>query len=147
MNGTVKINYIYLLQEREFIKTNENIYKIGRTEQENYQRFNQYPKGTILLFQMMCSDCKNTETNIIKEFKNVFKQRIDIGNEYFEGDYNIMIDIIYANIKNEKQNNCAANYVDTMAIKKYKQKVQCEFCKKELSLSKHLKRHYKIKTS
>ena len=29
------INYIYLLQEREFLKTNENIYKIGKTMQEN----------------------------------------------------------------------------------------------------------------
>jgi len=27
--------YIYLLQTREFIKTNENIYKIGKTKQEN----------------------------------------------------------------------------------------------------------------
>lgn len=31
--------YIYLLQEREFIKTNENIYKIGKTKQENCKRF------------------------------------------------------------------------------------------------------------
>lgn len=36
-------NYIYLLQEREFIKTNENVYKVGMTKKENHKRFNQYP--------------------------------------------------------------------------------------------------------
>lgn len=30
--------YIYLLQEREFIKTKENIYKIGKTKQVNNNR-------------------------------------------------------------------------------------------------------------
>ena len=95
-------NYIYLLQEREFIKTKENIYKVGRTRKDNYERFNQYPKGSILLFQMICKRCEKIEVEIIKEFKERFKQRKDIGNEYFEGDYKIMIDIIYLEIKKEK---------------------------------------------
>ena len=42
-------NYIYLLQEREFIKTKENVYKIGMTKKENHKRFNQYPKGSIFV--------------------------------------------------------------------------------------------------
>ena len=41
--------YIYLLQEREFIKTKEPIYKIGKTKQVNNKRFGQYPKGSVLL--------------------------------------------------------------------------------------------------
>ena len=61
-------NYIYLLQEREFIKTKENIYKIGMTQCENLKRFNQYPKGSCLLFQMICDDCKTIEKSIIKKF-------------------------------------------------------------------------------
>ena len=36
--------YIYLLHEREFIKTNENIYKIGKSKQENTKRISSYPK-------------------------------------------------------------------------------------------------------
>ena len=41
--------YIYLLQEREFLKTNEPIYKIGMTEQTNpFDRFNSYPNGSRL---------------------------------------------------------------------------------------------------
>jgi hypothetical protein len=94
-------NYIYLLQEREFIKTNENIYKVGRTKKENYQRFNQYPKGSVLLFQIICNNCEKIETQVIKEFKEDFNQRKDIGNEYFQGDYKLMIDKIYTIIKNE----------------------------------------------
>jgi len=94
-------HYIYLLQEREFIKTKENVYKVGRTEKENHSRFNQYPKGSVLLFQMSCNDCKSIERQIINLFKEKFIQRKDIGNEYFEGDFQLMIDIIYSTIRNE----------------------------------------------
>jgi len=97
------VNYIYLLQEREFIKTNENIYKIGMSKKQNHKRFNQYPKGSILLFQMICDDCVFIEKQILKLFKEEFIQRKDIGTEYFEGIYNDMIDIIYSTIKNEKE--------------------------------------------
>ena len=80
-------NYIYLVKEREFIKTNENIYKIGRSKQENTKRFLQYPKGSELILQETCIDCIKTEKMIINEFKNHFIHRKDIGYEYFEGDY------------------------------------------------------------
>jgi hypothetical protein len=92
--------YIYLLQEREFIKTKEHVYKVGMTKKDNYERFNQYPKGSVLLFQMICNNCKNMEKLVLKKFKETFKQRKDIGNEYFEGEYKVMIDIIYLTIKN-----------------------------------------------
>ena len=94
----MEINYIYLLQEREFIKTNENIYKIGKTKQKNNDRLKQYPKGSILLFQMICNSCDTSEKELIEKFKKKYKHREDIGSEYFEGDYNDMINIIYTNI-------------------------------------------------
>lgn len=100
--SSVIVNYIYLLQEREFIKTKENIYKVGKTSKENHKRFNQYPKGSILLFQIICENCHKIEKQIITKFKEEFKQRTDIGSEYFEGDYKSMIDVIYISIKNEK---------------------------------------------
>lgn len=93
--------YIYLLQEREFIKTNETIYKIGMTVQENLKRFASYPKGSKLLFQMICSDCKVAERDIIKKFKEQFTLRDDIGSEYFHGDYSAMIGVIYGVIKSD----------------------------------------------
>ena len=101
--------YIYLLQEREFIKTKEYVYKVGMTKKENHERFNQYPKGSVLLFQMICNNCKNMEKLVLKKFKETFKQRKDIGNEYFEGEYKDMIDIIYLTIKN---NNSVEDVVE-----------------------------------
>lgn len=91
---TSTVNYIYLLKEREFIKTNEDVYKIGRSKQENIKRFNQYPKGSILLLQIVCEDCISEENTLIKLFKTKFKQREDIGIEYFEGNYMSMIGTI-----------------------------------------------------
>jgi len=105
MNDNIdeEVNYIYLLQEREFIKTEEHVYKVGMTKKKNHERFNQYPKGSVLLFQIICNNCKNIENEVIKLFKQNFKLRKDIGNEYFEGEYKNMIDIIYSTIKNEKE--------------------------------------------
>ena len=79
--------YIYLLHEREFIKTNENIYKIGKTKQENLKRICNYPNGTKLLLQIICNDCDNLEKLIINIFKEKFILQKEIGNEYFKGSY------------------------------------------------------------
>ncbi len=98
-------NYIYLLQEREFITTNQKVYKPGKTKQENLQRFNQYPKGSKLLLQQACDDCDILETELIRDFKNKYTHRKDIGNEYFEGDYNNMI----KDINNKITNNVIHN--------------------------------------
>ena len=54
-------DYIYLLQEREFITTNQNVYKLGKTKQDNLQRFKQYPKGSKLLLQHICNNCDMLE--------------------------------------------------------------------------------------
>ena len=95
------MQYVYLLQEREFIKTNENIYKFGNTKQSNLNRFKQYPKNSNLLFQMKVNDCIQIESKISKKFKIKYKQCLEIGKEYFEGDCNEMIHDIYEIIINE----------------------------------------------
>lgn len=94
-------NYIYLLQERESIRMKEPVYKVGRTEQSNHKRFGQYPKGSVLLFQVVCNNCKKLEADLLQKFKTTFKHRKDLGNEYFEGDHKVMIDLIYSSVKNE----------------------------------------------
>jgi hypothetical protein len=66
-------HYIYLLQEREFIKTNEPIYKIGKSKQENLKRICNYPNGTKLLFQMICNDCDSLEKQLISIFKEIYE--------------------------------------------------------------------------
>jgi hypothetical protein len=101
----LKLNYIYLLHTREFINAEKNIYKVGKTCKENLCRFNQYPKGSQLLLQTICSNCNICERKILKIFNKKFIKAKEIGNEYFEGDYLEMIDIINTVVKNEYYND------------------------------------------
>ena len=103
--------YIYLLQEREFIKTKENIYKLGKTKQENLKRIQNYSNGTKLNIQLECENCDIAEKNLIIIFKESFKQRTDIGTEYFEGDKDKMQEIIYNHI-----NNCKKVIIDCYSL-------------------------------
>jgi hypothetical protein len=87
-------NTIYLLQTREFIQLKQPVYKIGRTNQPLEKRFKQYPKGSQLLYSNTCCNSVNTETILLRYFKEQFKHRGDIGKEYFEGNPYKMIEII-----------------------------------------------------
>jgi len=111
------INYIYLLLTREHLLLNQNVYKIGKTTQDGDKRFKQYPKDSVLLLQIICTNCHNLETLIKNEFKIKYKHRDDIGQEYFEGDYNDMIKTIYR-IKDENDNLTLRD----IQIKKIKEK-------------------------
>ena len=92
------IQYIYILQEREFVKTGEPIYKVGKTRQVNLGRFSQYPNGSVLYFQLIVPDCDKLERIIIHNFKGKYIQRTDIGREYFQGDVFEMMDCIYRDV-------------------------------------------------
>jgi hypothetical protein len=98
-------SYIYLIQEREFIKTKEPIYKIGKSRQEPMKRINQYPKGSICLLHIICKDCDKIETELINIFKKKYEQMKEVGNEYFKGNFYDMIDDIYTYIKDEGLKN------------------------------------------
>ena len=101
--------YIYLLQEREFIKTKENIYKLGKTKQDNLKRIQNYSNGTKLIIQLECENCDITEKVLIKIFKKNFIQRTDFGYEWFEGNKYEMCNIIYNYIVNFEQNHSNIN--------------------------------------
>ena len=90
-----KVNgIIYLLLEREFIKTGENVYKVGKTSNIN-KRMSKYPKGSFLYFSVVSDDIDRDEKEILSVFENEFIQRRDIGSEYFEGDNKLMIKQIF----------------------------------------------------
>lgn len=95
----INTEYIYLIMEREFIESNKNIYKIGRTKQKNLDRLHQYPKQSILLFQIACIDSIVCEKNLKQIFSEIFIKHPEIGTEYFQGNPNEMIDIIYKYLK------------------------------------------------
>ena len=48
-----------------------------------------------MILQQVCHNCDVLERQLIREFKNKYIHRRDIGNEYFEGDYNEMIKDIH----------------------------------------------------
>ena len=83
-------NYVYLIREREFIRTSENIYKLGKTTQVPNSRLQGYPKKSEVLLFIDVLDCHKTEKVLISEFDERFTHRFDIGREYYEGDLNLM---------------------------------------------------------
>jgi len=132
--------YIYLLQEREFIKTNEHIYKIGKTKQECLKRICNYPNGTKLLIQIICNDCDKYEKILINKFKEIFIHKKDIGYEYFKGNYNQMINIIYNTVYELDIKKGIENEDDEKTIIEN----QCKKCKKILSSNNYLQKHLLI---
>lgn len=84
---------IYLLQEREFVNSGENIYKIGRTS--NFKnRMSDYPKGSKLLHVKTTSNSTKDEEELLKIFNCMFINRTDIGKEYFQGNLKGLSDTI-----------------------------------------------------
>ena len=91
---------IYLIQLANFVTTDQNVYKIGRTEQSNMNnRLRNYDRGYELYIVMNVDDTLKVEKEIISAFNIEFK-RYDLGDyknsrEYFIGDIEKMTDIIY----------------------------------------------------
>lgn len=86
--------YIYLLRTREFIRLNEQTYKIGKTRQKNLKRFDSYPKKSELMLKMFTPNVDADENMLIDLFKSKYKHMTDYGREYFNGDVHCMIDDI-----------------------------------------------------
>lgn len=78
--------FIYLLRLREYVKNNENVYKIGRSKTTIEIRMNGYPKNSELICLQPVTDSTLAEGKLKKLFKYKFIHRPDIGQEYFEGD-------------------------------------------------------------
>lgn len=99
-----KVNYIYLIQERENYEQNKNIFKFGKTSQKadtRIERLQKYKKGSKVLMFIECEhDLTETENKIREEFKKEFIQHKD-GHEHFEGDpkkmKRIINSIVYKN--------------------------------------------------
>ena len=90
------LEYVYLLQERTAVALNKPIYKIGRTNQSNFERFKGYHKGYKILLHVACNNCKDIERKIIELFIINYNHYTEYGNEYFEGNYKSMIKDIFS---------------------------------------------------
>ena len=80
--------FVYLLRTREFIRLEENVFKIGRTSNLK-QRFKKYPKFSELIRFKMVKDSVWVEKKIKELFTQKFR-KMEYGLEWFEGDPNLI---------------------------------------------------------
>jgi hypothetical protein len=105
-DGDIKIKmvqgYVYIIRECDFVRLNEDIYKIGRTAQINPEdRFQKYRKGTEIVGFFGVKDSIECENKIIKCFSNHIniKKMNEYGKEYFQGDKNVLLNEILQIVK------------------------------------------------
>ena len=89
----LKFEGLYLIHIRECILNNINVYKIGRSD-NIYTRIHQYPNASIAYLVVQCSDSKKHEKELLKLFCSKYQQRKFYGEEYFEGDKQLMMNDI-----------------------------------------------------
>jgi len=86
--------HIYMIQEREFIKTNENIYKIGKSK-NIVNRMPAYPKQSkIFMIFYTPYNVNKLEKYIIENCDKMFICRGDIGREYYECTSDSMMQLL-----------------------------------------------------
>ena len=106
-----KREYVYMLRTREFIRLNENVYKIGRTSDVT-RRFGQYPKESEIIWFCAVDNSMSVEKTIKKFFSQIFK-RTSYGHEWFEGDPTQMIEALSKIVSESKSDtSCKASPVD-----------------------------------
>lgn len=100
----MSVEYIYLLQDSAAVRSNQSVYKIGRTAQSNFKRFHGYPKGYVILLHTSCNDSVKCEKYLLDMFKTKYIHRTNFGDEYFEGDCDMMITDINQVVHDSKNN-------------------------------------------
>ena len=105
----IEYHYIYLLKEKRYIDEDREVYKIGKSTQENTKRVKSYPSGSKLYLQIRCINCHVMEKKLIMIFNETFK--LYRGREYFLGDIELMMDIVYNEIRDDCSSNGNQTYV------------------------------------
>jgi hypothetical protein len=95
-------HFIYIIKEREFIKTNEEIYKIGKTRGLR-NRIGDYPKGSAIKMVYPCKDIDIIEKELLLLFDEQFIRMVDVGREYFRGDINVMVNLVTNHITSKTE--------------------------------------------
>ena len=131
---TVGGNYIvkppYVIKDDIEIILEKDVFKIGETGRCLSVRVSEYPEDTEYIFLACTINAKKIENEIIKEFKINFKQRLDIGTEYFQGDIDKMIEIaknIVAKIEKQEIDVIIEETEEHMDVH---EKKSCATCKK-----------------
>lgn len=95
---------IYIIKLAEHIRCKDNIFKVGMTTRGVVKRLKGYPKNSQILFSIKVKDAKlcerfvlencRKETNLKKCDRNNKEQYKRLGNEYFEGDYKLLLNLV-----------------------------------------------------
>ena len=95
-----KTGFIYLIRIRASVNIDEPVYKLGKTSNNFSVRMNGYDKGyeTIVVLPISISKLDTLEILLLNKLEQKFRKRTDYGNEYFEGNYLEMCNIISSNI-------------------------------------------------
>jgi hypothetical protein len=111
------MNYegLYLIKEREFVRCNDNIYKLGKS-QNVLDRVKSYPKESMLHLIIFCKDSDVLEKELIKILTKKFKLVSNYGAEYFEGKLNKIIFEIETFMKSKKCIFCVTNNLMTHTV-------------------------------
>jgi hypothetical protein len=117
-------SYVYVLIEREFINSGENVFKIGKTT-DILSRMKGYPKGSKLVCLMNCENHNESELQLKTAFKKAFKHRGDIGHEYFEGN---KLEIINVFMENCVTLNTCDGDIDNIEDTQCDESFKCEYC-------------------
>ena len=84
---------IYLMHTRECLNANLLIYKLGRSHTLD-KRIKQYPNGSSIICALPCNKSIICEQLLLDIFKKDFIHKKNYGNEYFEGNYELMVQSI-----------------------------------------------------
>lgn len=87
--------YLYLLRHAGILNT--HVYKIGRTKNPR-KRLSNYPKGSFFILTLNVYDYKIEEQKLIKILSKTpgITRRLDIGNEFFEGNIRLILNAFNA---------------------------------------------------
>jgi hypothetical protein len=97
------MEYIYLIQTKEFVDRNEPTYKLGRTsENPPWKRFSGYKLGYIVYILERVYNCVAMENKLLTIFKELFVHRREYGYEMFSGKISDMIRVIHRELENER---------------------------------------------
>ena len=86
-----KTDYIYIIRTRESKRLKEDIYKIGKTQQDPHKRMSGYSKGCEYFLVRKVNNCSVIEKSIMKCFDSKYKNITEHGREYYAGNIQYMI--------------------------------------------------------
>ena len=84
---------LYLLRKYEFVITNQEIYKFGRSN-KILKRIEDYPNGSIVHLLISCKDSTLHEKKILEIFREKYENKLYHGSESFLGSLDSMKETI-----------------------------------------------------